>query len=99
MSTPVFSLKLRTLFILVCLLATFGLMALPAGQAQALEDLPTVTENDLSSGKINGENWMSGISVRQPSACARTSTRLVVLFGLVCLVSVSTIAVSSRKRG
>ena len=57
----------QTLVRIACLVACaclcVGMAFVPARKAQALESVPTkVTEADLSSGKINGKNWMSGIS-------------------------------------
>ena len=47
--------------LLLCVLA-IGLVAFPC-TAHALEDIAVVTESDLAAGgKINGTNWMSGIS-------------------------------------
>lgn len=44
------------------LLVAVGMALLPASEVQALEDMPKVTEADLSNGTINGKNWMSGLS-------------------------------------
>ena len=57
--------RVTTLFLsfaFVWVLAFAGMALLHVEKAQALEDMPRVTEVDLSSGKINSKNWMSGIS-------------------------------------
>ena len=46
----------------VCMLMLIGLALVPVRTAKGIENLPRVTEEDLRGGKINGTNWMSGIS-------------------------------------
>ena len=56
MTKPLQSVRAGTAWFVVSLFIVVLLAALPSGQAQAIENLPTDT------GNLNGTNWMSGIS-------------------------------------
>ena len=52
--------------VLACLVIFVGTSFVRIDQAQAVEDMPVVSDADLNSGKINGTNWMSGLSGTLP---------------------------------